>query len=138
MGDFKLYKDWGTKPAHNKHKVRPVCKWCGAGESLVKDKRRAFGVASICNACHNDKYRDSEARQQGHAREATKRRVARGYTVVDGGGIMQKGAFVSWTNAHSPTGEGVPDGTILKHNTTGKVYEVWNKPILTEIQTTQP
>ena len=135
MDEF-VHKTWGTKPAHNRARVRPVCRWCGAKDNLVKDKRRAFGVAGICNKCHTAKYRDSEARARAQARYKENRRRDRGYIVVDGGGILQDGAFLYWKDVHSVNGSGVPDGTIIKRISTGIVYEVWNKPVLTEIKAT--
>ena len=128
MGEF-VHEGWGTKPAHNRAKVRPVCKECGTSESLKKDKRRAFGVEALCNRCFGLRYKDSDFRKQAQERYNEKRRRARGYIVIDGGGILQDGAFLYWFDVHSPTGRGVPDGTIIKRVSTGKIYEVWNKPL---------
>ncbi len=135
MSDTIPYLDgsWGEKPAPNKKKVRPVCKDCGTSKNLKKDKRRAFGVEALCNQCFVDRYKGSEVKRLWHIKNNENERRKNGYLVIDGGGILQDGAFLHWFDVHSPNGRGVPDGTVIKRMKTGKVFEVWNKPILTEI-----
>ena len=101
-------------------------------------KGASDGLQSQCKKCmrvYFRKYNKSEAWKRGDRKRKDAIKQGRGYTVIEGHGMMQDGAILTYMEVHGQTTSlSFMDGTILKRNKTGKLFEVWNSPVLTEIE----
>jgi len=105
-------------------------------------KTASDGLTSQCKACQRAyfrKYNQSTTWKDFDRKRKAKLKLEKGYTVIEGHGMMQNGAVLTYMEVHGETTSlSFMDGTVLKRNKTGKLFEVWNKPRLTEIERSQP
>lgn len=121
--------DWGKRSGGRPRKYYTHCPECGAEHKEIRIAKK-----KICAKCHYRKYGKSEARKMAQKRANQRKLEQRGYTVVDGQGLLQDGAFLTWTQVHTYDSElDFWNGTILRRNRDGKIYEVKNKVVLYEL-----
>jgi hypothetical protein len=125
----------GPKRPRERHEVK--CNKCGEDDisKLKKNKTRKWGVANICYKCSYALYEKPRRKESKWDAFNAQQIINNGYTVIEGHGWVQNGATLAYSDVHSRSSAlSFLDGTVLKRNKTGKIYEVWNKPQLTEVE----
>lgn len=118
-----------------------ACKTIKTHEEYWKRKDTWDGYQPACIACQKASRPNRIPRHKKE--EYTRRRAERGYTIIEGHGMLINGSHIDWRDLHiqkrrNPDNYGnhlsFMDGTIIKHNKTGKLFEIWNKPFAYEVK----
>lgn len=97
---------------------------------FYKQSKSYDGFASQCKTCQAE-FRTKRDRSA----EYDTRRLRNGYTVVDGMDYLQDGAHLDYYEVHNKFSKwSFPDGAVLRRNRDGKLFEVYNRPILMELE----